>query len=69
MTAVASNGIVLGRAAHLVAVHGLRAYDGIQLASAVAARDADGSVVTFLCADTELVAAARLEGFDVPDLG
>lgn len=54
---------LLEDAARLVAVHGLRAYDALQLASARAARSADPSCDTFACADTALRTAAAAEGF------
>ncbi len=56
-------GQVLERAAALVAVYGLRAYDGVQLACAAAARDADPQVDGFLCFDAVLSDAAAREGF------
>jgi len=54
---------LLEDAARLVAAHGLRAYDALQLASARAAREADASCDTFACTDTTLRAAAAAEGF------
>ena len=56
---------VLDVAAHLVATRRLRAYVGIQLASACAARDADASCDAFACADAALRDAARAEGFSL----
>jgi predicted nucleic acid-binding protein len=56
---------VLDAAAGLAATRGLRAVDAIQLASACAAREADGECSTFVCADRRLRAAAAAEGFDV----
>lgn len=56
---------VLTKAARLVAAHGLRAYDGIQLASAQAARAADPRVDEFLTFDRGLLSAAAAEGFTV----
>lgn len=58
-------GQVLEDAAGLVARHGLRADDGVQLACAVAARDADPSVEAFLCFDGQLSSAAGREGFQL----
>lgn len=53
---------VLERAAGLVGAHGLRAYDGVQLAAGLAARDVDGAL-SFCAFDRALTAAARDEGF------
>jgi predicted nucleic acid-binding protein len=44
-------------------VHGLRAYDAIQLAAARAARGAADGCTTFAAFDTTLRAAAAVEGF------
>lgn len=60
---VPPNEEILDRAAHTTAVHGLRAYDAIQLATAVVARAADPDLTTFACFDERLADAARLEGF------
>lgn len=60
---VTPNEEILDRAAHTTAVHGLRAYDAIQLATAVVARAADPDLTTFACFDERLADAARLEGF------
>ncbi len=62
---VAVHGQVLERAAALVAGHGLRAYDGVQLACAGAAREADPQVDGFLCFDASLNEAAAREGFQL----
>ncbi|HKP74361.1 MAG TPA: type II toxin-antitoxin system VapC family toxin [Longimicrobiaceae bacterium] len=54
------------RAAFLVAKHGLRGYDAVQLASALSLqihRDPTQPLV-FICADHNLSAAARAEGLD-----
>jgi predicted nucleic acid-binding protein len=60
---IAAGGAVLADAAALVGTHGLRAYDAVQLASAVAARAADPEVDTVLCFDADLSEAAAREGF------
>ena len=60
---IASADAVLATAAVLVMRHGLRAYDGVQLASAVEARAADPEVDTLLCFDAVLNDAAAREGF------
>ncbi len=52
---------ILDRAVHLVARHPLRAYDAVQLSSAIAAAGADPSV-RFACFDTTLSHAAAAEG-------
>lgn len=54
---------VLDEAAHLAAVHALRAYDAVQLASARAAATADPTCGTFAAFDDRLRAAAAAEGF------
>lgn len=41
----------------------LRAYDAMQLASCMSLREETKEHVTFVCADDELLAAARVEGF------
>lgn len=54
---------LLKLAAALPGVHRLRAADAIQLASAVAMRDADPSCRRFACFDRDLRHAAAAEGF------
>ena len=54
---------VLGEAAALAAGAGLRAYDAVQLASAVAARRAAPTVASFACLDARLRDAAAAHGF------
>jgi len=61
--AVRTTAEVLDHAAHVCAVHGLRAYDGVQLSSALAARHADPTCVQFAAFDRSLRAAAAAEGF------
>jgi len=62
---------LLDRAAELTATHGLRARDAVQLASALAAREADPGCREFACFDEGLRAAAARSGFSlvpaVPD--
>jgi predicted nucleic acid-binding protein len=48
---VAANAVILDQAAQLTATRSLRAYDAVQLASALAARSADPAVDTFACFD------------------
>ncbi len=54
---------VLELAARSAARHSLRAFDAVQLASAVAARAASSDVTEFACFDASLANAARAEGF------
>lgn len=56
---------ILDRAAGLVGRHQLRAYDVVQLATAVVVREV-APVREFLAFDRELCRAAAGEGFDVP---
>lgn len=58
---------VLDAAVRLCAVHRLRAYDAVQLASATAAREVDGDIDTFFTFDQSLARAAAAEGFGVPE--
>lgn len=62
---VAATASVLDAAMSLSGVHGLRAYDSVQLASALAARAAAGEVAALLCFDAALTRAAAAEGFAV----
>jgi predicted nucleic acid-binding protein len=57
------------RAALLVATHGLRGYDAVQLASALwlQVRLSDPDALVFVCSDTHLSAAARAERLAVAD--
>jgi uncharacterized protein len=59
---VAVTSTILDVAARLVATHGLRAYDAVQLASATAANDAAGEPLYFGAFDKALSAAAAAEG-------
>lgn len=56
---------ILELAATSLARHPLRAYDALQLASAMAARDVDDGVTEFACFDRQLREAAVAEGFDL----
>lgn len=56
---------VLEEAAHAVGRHGLRAYDAVQLASALAVRSADANSRTLACFDGDLRAAGAVEGFEL----
>ena len=55
---------ILEEAAELVAAQDLRAYDAVQLASALAARAADPGCRSFACFDSRLSAAAAARGFE-----
>jgi predicted nucleic acid-binding protein len=55
----------LDDAARLVAAHGIRAYDALQLASAIAAREADADCATVACSDRRLRQAAAAEAFSL----
>ena len=61
--AVALAPAVLETAAQVTATHALRAYDSVQLASALAAREADPGCTEFACFDDDLRAAAARSGF------
>lgn len=56
-------GRILDHAALMVAAYGLRAYDAVQLATAVTARAIDPTLDLFVCFDKCLNKAAEAEGF------
>ncbi|MDN5860362.1 MAG: type II toxin-antitoxin system VapC family toxin [Pseudonocardia sp.] len=56
---------IMEAAARFTAVHGLRAYDAVQLASAVAAVAADPDCTTFAAFDKSLRVATLAEGMTV----
>lgn len=56
---------VFTAASELVWKHALRAYDALQLASALRLAQGAGVAVTFWCADRSLSSAARAEGLRV----
>lgn len=56
---------ILDRAAELAGRHGLRAYDAVQLATALTARAADPGLDLFVCFDKGLNKAAEAEGFSL----
>lgn len=59
---------ILEEAVRLTAVHGLRAYDAVQLASAKAVRTVDPSCTSCAVFDKNLRAVAVMEGFSpVPE--
>jgi len=60
---VATNPSILDAALDMVARHGLRAYDAVQLASAVEARTQLGGLERFAAFDNDLRAAASAERF------
>lgn len=61
--AIAPTSAVLGDAASLTGSDGLRAYDAIQLASAMAGRGADPGLRSFACFDDALRSAAARRGW------
>jgi predicted nucleic acid-binding protein len=63
--AVAAAGRLLDEAARLCASHGLRAYDAVQLSSALAVRRVDRSCGAFAAFDRSLRTAAATEGFQL----
>jgi uncharacterized protein len=63
--AVAARGGLLDEAARLCASRGLRAYDAVQLSSALAVRRVDESCTAFAAFDRSLRTAAAAEGFAV----
>lgn len=65
-TVVAATDAVLNRAAGLTGVHGLRAYDAVQLGSALALAAADPPSSTFVAFDRSLRRAAAAEGLATP---
>jgi predicted nucleic acid-binding protein len=65
---VATGPGVLDTAVALCGIHGLRAYDAIQLASAVRARAVDPTITELLTYDVALHRAAAAEGFAVNPL-
>src|SRR3990170_4923144 len=56
---------IIERAASIAWQHGLRAYDSLHLASALAWKDITGDQVVFACYDRDLLKAARQEGLQV----
>jgi predicted nucleic acid-binding protein len=65
---IAVSAPLLDDAARLVGVHSLRAYDAVQLASAIATKRAAGDGVTMASFDKALSAAAAAEGLGLlPD--
>ena len=63
--AVAATSRLLDEAAMLCASHGLRAYDAVQLSSALAVRRVDRSCTTLAAFDRSLRTAAATEGFEL----
>ena len=60
---IAVGAALLDSAAALVGSAGLRAYDGVQLAAALAARDVAPEIDAFACFDLDLRRAAAMRGF------
>ncbi|MQA08751.1 MAG: VapC toxin family PIN domain ribonuclease [Pseudonocardiaceae bacterium] len=61
--AVAVTQVILDVAARLTGVHGLRAYEAVQLATARLVMSADPECTTFAAFDKDLCTAAAAEGF------
>lgn len=62
---VATTAEILDQAARLCATHGLRAYDAVQLAAAMATRSADPECSAMVAFDSALRAAAAAEGLEL----
>jgi hypothetical protein len=62
---VRMSGPVIEDAARLAGVHGQRAHDSVQLATARAVRAVDPDIVWFVAFDRALSAAAAAEGFAI----
>ena len=62
---VAATGSLLDEAAKLCASHGLRAYDAVQLSTALAVHRADETCEAFAAFDRSLRTAAAAEGFNL----
>jgi predicted nucleic acid-binding protein len=56
---------IVERAAELAGTHDLRAYDAVQLASALVTREVDKSCTVLASFDQDLIRAAAAEGFEV----
>jgi predicted nucleic acid-binding protein len=56
---------ILDQAARLCATHGLRAYDAVQLSTAMATRNADPECGALAAFDASLRAAASAEGLEL----
>jgi uncharacterized protein len=63
--AIVATGALLDEVARLCATHGLRAYDAVQLSTALAAHRADESCSDFAAFDRSLRTAAAAEGFNL----
>ncbi|MFO7772902.1 MAG: type II toxin-antitoxin system VapC family toxin [Dehalococcoidia bacterium] len=57
---------IIALAGDLAERHGLRGFDAIHLASALALRDRLQSPIIFSCADERLEAAAKSQGLSIP---
>ncbi|WP_349901711.1 type II toxin-antitoxin system VapC family toxin [Parafrigoribacterium humi] len=62
---LAVSSILLEKAAALTSAHGLRAYDAVQLSTALAARVADPECSVFAAFDDQLREAAAKSGFEL----
>lgn len=67
--AISTSSAVLDAAARLIRVHGLRAYDAVQLASAIKVSEIDPGCRELVAFDNGLRVAAATEGFTlIPDV-
>ena len=62
---IATGSDVISRAVQAAARHGLRAYDAVQLATALLTRDALGRLDEFASFDRQLRQAAAAEAFEL----
>lgn len=62
---IATTASILDQAARLCAIHGLRAYDAVQLSTGMAARSADPACSAIAAFDVALRAAAAAEGLEL----
>ena len=60
-----STAAVIEEAMRLIDHHPLKAYDALQLAGCLTARRGTPAALTFVCSDTRLCDAARVEGLTV----
>jgi predicted nucleic acid-binding protein len=65
LTMVSVGSQLLAAAASLLGIHPLRAYDAVQLATAMAVQGVDPSFRGFVCFDTALRGAAETQGLAV----
>jgi predicted nucleic acid-binding protein len=64
LSSLAVSARIIDRAAGLLGKHALRAYDAVQLATALTLRTSDPET-GFACFDAQLITASTAEGFDM----